>query len=126
MGSGDRTFGDECFVAGGFEAVADGAIADLSDEQAYGEEVTETGGGSVVTTRVDAGPASLEAFELAVEFVIETAQKGVLAGFHVAEEVRKMNDASHVGFVKLDTALDFEGGAAHGTRGSARAGSSLA
>lgn len=118
VGGGDGTFSDECFVAGDQEAVTDGADADFGNEKSDRQEIAEAGRGAVVAGGMDSWPASFEAFELAVDFVVDAAQESVFAGFHVAEEIREMDEAGHVGFIELDATLDFEGGDVHGMKGA--------
>ena len=114
MGDGEFTFGDEGFFLGDFKSIADGAVADFFDEKVHGEKIAEAGGGAVVAGGVDAGPAGFKPLDEAVEFVVETAEEGMLAGLHEAEEVGEMDDARHVGFVELDATLDGVGGVGHG------------
>src|SRR5688572_21848847 len=64
----------------------------------------ETQGALVIAGSMDAGPADHPPFELCVDRSAQRAKEGVLRLFHVAEELREMDNPRHVGLRKLHAA----------------------
>ena len=112
----DETANGDFLARAGVDAchadlVGDGAGAFLGDEEVKLDGVLEAEGAAVVAGGMDAWEAEGGGGVGKDDGMAKGAEEGVLDELHVPEELGKMNNAGHVGFVELDKpgCLELEG-----------------
>ncbi len=114
VGDDDFPCGEEGGIAKDFKTVAERRGAGGIEVEVDFQQIVEARRGEVIATGVDAGPGVAMVEERNSGFLLQFAGEGVFGDFGEAEEIREMDDAGHVRFMKADAVPMDERGAGHG------------